>query len=126
MKPLLRERGVHRWRRRALVLGGVFIAAWFGSAALAGRLATFLDVSQPAEPTDAVMALGGDPVWRPGVAAKLVTDGLARRALIPMVYRDASQIDSLVPSEHEVHRRVLLAQGVAAEAIVQLPAEVAS
>jgi uncharacterized SAM-binding protein YcdF (DUF218 family) len=104
----------------------VAAALWWGRGRLLPPVARFLDVSEPPAPADCVYVLGGGLDSRPFAAAAVYKAGLARRVVIPTVRPDADALDGLGPAESDVTRRVLLARGVPAEAIVQLPGEVNS
>ncbi len=86
----------------------------------------FLDISTPPRPVDDVLVLGGGASTRPFVAAELYKAGLVHRVLVPTVKAAPDGEDGLVPSDHELMRRVLLARGVPAAVIVLLPGEVDS
>jgi uncharacterized SAM-binding protein YcdF (DUF218 family) len=111
-----------RLRRLAVALLVAFLlGAYLARGWLLPPVAYFLDVSEPPRPVDAVLVLGGGADDRPFVAAALVRAGLARRVLVSSVQLSPENEDGLVPPEHEVTRRALLARGVPAEDIVLLP-----
>ncbi|OAI50956.1 hypothetical protein AYO44_05190 [Planctomycetaceae bacterium SCGC AG-212-F19] len=90
------------------------------------QVAKFLDVSETSGQVDCVLVLGGGRETRPFVAAAMLKTGRARMVLIPTVRKAIEAERGLMPDEHEIIRRVLLARGVKAEAIVLLAGEVAS
>ena len=126
MMARTRRSVVARWMRRALVLGAVALLLKLGGGWLLPAAGQALDISQPPIASDEVLVLGGNPASRPLVAAALVRSGLAQRVLIPTVYRDPAQANRLVPPEHEIMKRILIARGVDARDIIQLPGEVTS
>jgi uncharacterized SAM-binding protein YcdF (DUF218 family) len=104
----------------------LLLVLYLARGRLLPAVARFLDVSEAPRTVDAVLILGGRPDTRPFVAAALVRAGLARRALVLTPRLAPENADGISPPEDEVIRRVLRAQGVPDEAIVTLPAEVAS
>lgn len=104
------------------VLAGLYL----GRAALLPSAARFLDVSESPAQVDDVLVLGGGSDTRPFIAAALVKSGKARQVLIPTVKPSLNAEQNIGPPESEVISRVLQARGVPAQAIVQLPGDVAS
>jgi uncharacterized SAM-binding protein YcdF (DUF218 family) len=90
------------------------------------RAARFLDVSDPPPSADYVMVLGGGSDTRPFVAAAWVLRGKAKAILIPTVQTPPGLVDGAILPDHEVIRRVLLAQGVSQQCITILPGECSS
>ena len=115
-----------RWLRRLLVIAVLILVLSLSRGRLLPAAAQFLDVSEPPQPVDAVMVLGGNADTRPFVAAALIRAGLAQRALVPMFRPPADNEDGLALAEHELIRRVLRARGVRDEEVVTIPGEVAS
>src|SRR5437867_1821741 len=68
-----------------LVFAAVLLALIAGRRPVLVAMARFLDVSEPAQPTDYVMVLGGDMQIRPFVAAALLNAGLARKAVVAQI-----------------------------------------
>jgi uncharacterized SAM-binding protein YcdF (DUF218 family) len=112
-----------RWARRLIVLAGLGIALYLAFPWLLHGMGQYLDVSEPPRRADCVLVLGGSPSSRPFVAAALVRAGLVRRALVPTCKLSPEAQDGLVPPEHELIRRVLLARGARPENVVLLPGE---
>jgi len=83
-------------------------------------------VSGPGQNADYVMVLGGGSDTRPFVAAALVKAGRAGKVLVPRSKLSTEAEDNLVPAEQEIIRQVLVARGVAPQAIVLLPGECGS
>jgi uncharacterized SAM-binding protein YcdF (DUF218 family) len=107
------------------VLGGLYLSR----AGLFRAAAAALDVSEPPRPATAAYVLGGGSDDRPCVAAALYRAGLVGRVIQPGVglsVDDPAAEDDVRPPETVVTRRVLLARGVPAEAVVTLPGEVRS
>ena len=88
--------------------------------------AEFLNVSNPPSRVDFMMVLGGGSDTRPLVAAAWVVRGKASAVLVPTVKTPPELVDGTTLPDHEVIRRVLLAEGVRNEAIVLLPGECAT
>jgi uncharacterized SAM-binding protein YcdF (DUF218 family) len=88
--------------------------------------ARFLDISEPAKPTDYVMVLGGDMQTRPFVAAAIMNAGLAPKAIVAKIKASGDAVDGIVLAEQEMIRSVLVHQGVSPNAIVLLDHECAS
>jgi uncharacterized SAM-binding protein YcdF (DUF218 family) len=112
-----------RWRRWTIglaLLAGLLVGAYLGREVLLPPVAGFLDVSEHPGPVDAVLVLGGGVEDRPFAAAALYRAGLTRRILLSTVEDSPETEDHLLPPEHEIARRVLLARGVPARHIVLL------
>jgi uncharacterized SAM-binding protein YcdF (DUF218 family) len=115
------------WRLGWLALFGVLcLALYLCRAQLLLWAGQFLDVSDPPRGSDYVLVLGGGCETRPFVAAALVKSGRARTVLVPTTGQLTQATASLVPPEHEIIRRVLVARGVPADSIVLLPGAVSS
>jgi uncharacterized SAM-binding protein YcdF (DUF218 family) len=125
------SRRLFRWAAR--VVGGVIVvgllAAWLLPGWTLAPLARWLDVSTPPVEVDYVLVLNGDPETRPFAAAALVRAGLARQVLLTkqrLTLESAQVRQGVMASELEITRRILLARGVAEQAIRVLPGEIAS
>lgn len=115
-----------RWRLGCGVLLALLVGLYLGHPWLLAGAARFLDVSEPPQPTDYVLVLGGGSDTRPFVAAALVNRGLARQVLVPRVkpYAEVEQGDR--PSEETITCGVLRARGVPEDAIILLDGACAS
>ncbi len=102
------------------------LALWLARTPLLTQAGRFLDVSEPPCRSDCVLVLGGDHDLRPAVAAALYKAGLARQVLVPVTGTSREVEAGLIPPEDDIVRRVLIARGVPASAIVRLPGPVAS
>ncbi len=92
------------------------VAVWMHASWLP-RLASWLDVGQPFQHVDVVMALPGDSERRPFVAAALVNVGLADEVLIVSTAPTTDLIDAIGVPEHVLTQRIYTARGVPAERI---------
>ena len=125
MTPLRRSK---KWRTGAgfsLLLAAVLViylsrGQWLVDAA------EFLNVSDPPTHVDFMMVLGGGSETRPLVAAAWVLRGKASAVLVPTLQNPPELVDGKTLPDHEVIRRVLLAQGVRNDAIFLLPGECSS
>jgi uncharacterized SAM-binding protein YcdF (DUF218 family) len=122
--------GKRPWYRRRRVQLGIFLALLSGTGIRAcserGVLLTaagaWLDVGESLRvPVDSVFILGGDADTRPFAAAALIRNGWARQALIVPTAPEPGAL-----SHQELLREILLRRGVAADAVVELPGQVAS
>jgi uncharacterized SAM-binding protein YcdF (DUF218 family) len=129
-KPQSVPLGKRACNRRRLLLVVVLLILPSAAGAIACLERTFLltaagswlDVGERLrEPVDSVFILGGDADTRPFAAAAMIRSGWARQALIVPTARESDG-----HSHQELLRDVLLRRGVAAEAIVELPGQVAS
>jgi uncharacterized SAM-binding protein YcdF (DUF218 family) len=118
------------WYRRrrflwALLLTGLSAAgmvAYAERTVLLTAAGSWLDVGEPLhEPVDSVYVLGGDADTRPFAAAAMIRSGWARQVLIVPTAPEPGAL-----SHQELLRDILLRRGVAAEAVVELPGQVAS
>jgi uncharacterized SAM-binding protein YcdF (DUF218 family) len=109
-----------------LGFGIVVVILYLLRAQVLPPVARFLDVSEPPEAVDYALVLGGGSETRPFVAAALVKAGLAKQVLVPHIQLTPEAKAGIVPSEHELIRRALLARGVPETAVVLLPGEVTS
>lgn len=75
---------------------------------------------------DAIVVLGGGLQNRPFTAAKLYHQGLAPRIVIFRVKPNPATELDLTPTEQELTRQLLIAQGVPADAIIEIGQDVAS
>jgi uncharacterized SAM-binding protein YcdF (DUF218 family) len=75
---------------------------------------------------DAILVLGGGVQNRPFAAAKLYHAGLAPKVLIFDVASSPTTKLGLTPPEQELTRKVLMAEGVPADAIIEIGHDVAS
>jgi uncharacterized SAM-binding protein YcdF (DUF218 family) len=116
--------------RRFAVRGALLLAAatlaFMSRARWLTKAAEFLDASNPPARADFMLVLGGGRETRPFVAAAWVTRGRASAVLVPTVQTPPELVDGTILPDHEVVRRVLLAQGVPSEAIEVLPGECAT
>jgi uncharacterized SAM-binding protein YcdF (DUF218 family) len=119
--PVARPRR-RRWRW-LLVVVVLLVVAYLARGWWLPALGRFLDVSQPPGKVDAVMVLGGGVSARPFVAAALIKTGHAQRVLLSTVKPPYRAADGFGVPEHEITRKILLARGVDAKQIVQLPGE---
>jgi uncharacterized SAM-binding protein YcdF (DUF218 family) len=116
----------HRWGLFLLALGPALsmagIAAYHERTALLTAAGSWLDVGERLrEPVDSVLILGGDADTRPFAAAAIMRSGWARQVLIVPTAPEPGEL-----SHQELLREILLRRGVAAEAVVELPGQVAS
>ena len=124
-------RWLFRWtfRLTLVLLLTAVVAIWLAPQSVLPPVATFLDVSDPYEPTDYVMVLNGDPEVRPFAAAAFIKAGLAPEALLTrqrLAIESASVQDGLMLSEFEITRKILLHRGVPEKSIRVLPGEITS
>jgi uncharacterized SAM-binding protein YcdF (DUF218 family) len=123
----LPQRAWYRRRSFQLVLcvtllSAVVAAGWCQRVFLLTAAGRWLDVGEPLpEPVDCVFILGGDADTRPFAAVALIRKGWARQALLAPSTTTAHE-----RSHHELIREILLRRGVPAEAILELPVQVAS
>lgn len=107
----------------------VACAAWLMPERVLTPVASYLDVSEPPRVVDYVLVLNGDPETRPFAAAALVHAGLAKKVLLThqkLALESNNVQTGGTLSELELTRQVLLARGVAASAIAELPGEIGS
>ena len=121
-----RWRARPRWQRRLAVIIIVLGLAYLLCGWWLPCVAEFLDVSEAPTTVDFVLILNGDVETRPFVAAALVNAHLARQALVTTVAPTPEAEDGLLPPEHEITHRVLLARGVPDSQITVLPGKIAS
>jgi uncharacterized SAM-binding protein YcdF (DUF218 family) len=74
-------------------------------------------VSDPLDPADAIVVLGGGLVLRPSAAADLFKRGFARQILVSNVAMSEAERLDLLPRHGDLNREVLLKMGVPPEAI---------
>jgi uncharacterized SAM-binding protein YcdF (DUF218 family) len=100
-----------------LVTGSTLCIIWVAHAPLFRAAAHAWVVSDPLEPADAIVVLGGGLDVRPFAAADLYKKGLARQILIANV--GVSQVErlGLLPRHSDLIREALLKLGVPPEAI---------
>jgi uncharacterized SAM-binding protein YcdF (DUF218 family) len=102
-----------------LVLMSVALGlAWLARHPLLRSAAALWVVSDPLDSADAIVVLGGGLDVRPFAAADLYKRGLAHRILIANSRQSPAEKLEVVPAHVELNRKVLLKQGVPAEAIV--------
>jgi uncharacterized SAM-binding protein YcdF (DUF218 family) len=120
--PVKRRRWPTRlfWLALVVLLG---LSTWFFRTPLLIEAGRFLDVSESPQKVDYVYVLGGDNDTRPFTAAALIKAGWAREALIPGESVSPAVTNGLIPPEHEIMRRVLIARGVRPESITILPGQ---
>jgi uncharacterized SAM-binding protein YcdF (DUF218 family) len=83
-------------------------------------------VDQPVTQADAIVVLGGGLQTRPFAAAKFHQQGKAPKILVMNVKPSPTTELGLTPTEQELTRKVLLAQGVPASDLVEIGDHVAS
>jgi uncharacterized SAM-binding protein YcdF (DUF218 family) len=98
-------------------LGALGGYAVLDQAAILRTMATLWIVSDPIDEADVAVVLGGGIDVRPFEAAELYRKGLVKKVLISQVADDRAAKIGAAPGHTEVNRRVLLRQGVPAEAI---------
>src|SRR6185369_5750368 len=115
--------------RRSLIIVMLVIAAgaiWTFRASLLFAAAEAWTVSDPLQPGDAVVVLGGGANTRPFAAAEIYHAGLAKVVLLPLLKPTRVEISDVVVSHYAVNRGVLLKQGVPASAILAIGTGVAN
>ncbi len=105
-----------------LIAALTVLTLWATHRQLLESAASWLNVATFPQRTDYVFVLNGDSNVRPFIAAALVKAGLASQVLlVPMKEPHQSESSTAdvnaVPASHELARRVLIHQGVAAERI---------
>ena len=100
--------------------------AWAARASILRDVADRWVMSDPLEPADAIVVLGGRMDVRPSTAADLYRRGFASRILIANTMRDPLEMMQLWPGPTALTRQLLLKLGVPAEAIVEFGDEVSS
>ena len=117
-----------RLRYAALMLPGMVIAAglWLFPAPFIRAAATWWAVSDPLEPADAALVLGGGFDRRPRAAAALYRRDFAQQVLIAQVERAAMPSAPAAPSESDRSRAALIAAGIPATAIAPFGKDVTS
>ncbi len=108
------------------VLGVLLIALFVFRAPLLRTSANLWIVNQSVTNADAIVVLGGGLQTRPSFAANLCQKGLAQRILLMNVKPDTTTELGLTPTEQELTRKVLLAQGIADTNLVEIGNRVAS
>jgi uncharacterized SAM-binding protein YcdF (DUF218 family) len=101
----------------------VFGVLYLGRTCWLTEAAAFLDVAEPPRAVDYVQVLGGGDDTRPFVAATLYKKGWARQVLFAPPRPSLAVRNGEVPAEQEIIRRVLVARGVPAQALVLLGGE---
>lgn len=122
------ERRARKWRwiaRLAILVAASALVLWSRASWLTWS-ARFLDVADPPPRADCVMVLGGGSDTRPFVAAEWFLRGKTSALLVPTVSVPPELVEGAILPDHEVIRRVLLAQGVPPQAITLLPGECSS
>jgi uncharacterized SAM-binding protein YcdF (DUF218 family) len=120
-RPWYRRRRI-QLRILLALLSATGIMACSGRGILLTAAGAWLDVGEPLrEPVDGVFILGGDADTRPFAAAALIRSGWARQALIVPTAPQPGEL-----SHQELLREILLRRGVEADAVVELPGQVAS
>lgn len=109
---------MHRCGICGLLAVAILAGLFAGRSRVLPLLYRWLDVGETPPPADCVLVLGGDENVRPFVAAALVKVGLARRVLVTHVEDSADAGAKIIPSTHEISRRVLIRRGVAEKDIV--------
>lgn len=117
---------ITRRRKLFVVVLGVLCLLYFSRAWLLPPVATFLDVSEPPTQVDYVLVLNGGPETRPFVAAAMVKAGLVNKVLLTTASATADTKSGILPPEHDIVSRVLLARGVTEEQIHIIPGQIAS
>lgn len=123
-----REGRRSRWRRWICL---AFLLTWplllfCSRPAWLTWAAQLLDVSNAPAHVDCLMVLGGGSNTRPFVAADWFLRGKTTTILVPTVQSPPELVDEADVPDHEVIRRVLLAQGVPVGSITLLPCECSS
>ncbi len=122
-----RELAHRRWRRWLVVGPAVLLLAYALHPVVFVWAGHWLNVGERLDaPVDYVYVLGGEASTRPFLAAAIYRAGFTRMVLIPEGQPSATDIDGLVPADHQVQHEVLLRRGVPADAILQLPGPVDS
>jgi uncharacterized SAM-binding protein YcdF (DUF218 family) len=114
-------KSLRRWGLRLLLLLAPAMVLFWSRAVWLTWAARSLDVSNPPSHVDCLMVLGGGSQTRPFVAADWLLRGKSAAVLVPTVHMPPELVDEASVPDHEVIRRVLLAQGVRPEAITLLP-----
>jgi uncharacterized SAM-binding protein YcdF (DUF218 family) len=83
-------------------------------------------VNQPITHADAIVVLGGELQTRPFAAAKLHHDGSAAKVLLMNVMPSPTTELGITPTEQELTRKVLLAEGVPACDLLEIGDRVSS
>jgi len=114
-----------RWIQFAIILSLLSVTGLVACRereVLLSAAGAWLDVGEALrEPVDGVFILGGDADTRPFAAAAIIRSGWARQALIvPTAPQPGDR------SHQDLLRAILLQRGVEADAIVELPGQVAS
>jgi uncharacterized SAM-binding protein YcdF (DUF218 family) len=121
-----RRQNLWRWEVRAALFSIAALLLFCSRSVWLTWAAQFLNVSNPPAHVDCVMVLGGGSDTRPFVAADWFLRGKSTAVLVPTVHTPPELVDEANVPDHEVIRRVLLAQGLPAEALVFLPGECSS
>ncbi len=113
------------WRRRArrwvfVLCVVVAVGGYVGRAAVLRGVAGFLDVSDPPQPVDCVLILGGGTETRPFVAGALYSAGLAKQVLVTAPTRSPSARVGIAPPDEEIAGAILRHSGVPERDIVVL------
>lgn len=112
-----------RWPLALLML---LTGAWLGRSWLLPCPAVWLNVGETPRPCDYVMVLPGGEETRPFVAAALVRNGLARKALVPRVVGTPDTVEGITRPTHEIIRDVLVSRGVPRDDVILLGSNSAS